>query len=91
MKSTKTRVRAAARELAFRPNRTVKSLAHRDWKTIGVAVPTFTTPFHNELLKGVRTRLEGREAGLLIGDLAWEHPAASLRDFLAGGRSMGFS
>jgi LacI family transcriptional regulator len=50
-----------------------------------VAVPTFTTPFHNELLKGIRYRLESLNIDLLLCDLAWEDPEASLRTFLERG------
>ena len=83
--SPRDRVRAAARTLRFRPSRAARSLAQRQASTIGVAVPAFTTPFHNELLKGVRDRLDGHESDLLLHDLDWKRPAESLRTFLAQG------
>lgn len=83
--STRDTVLNAIRELQFRPNRTAKSLAQRATRTITVAVPTFTTPFHNELLKGVRDRLDNEDVDLLLCDLDWEAPAATLRNFLQRG------
>lgn len=83
--STRDRVLSAVRELQFRPNRTAKSLAQRSTRTIAVAVPTFTTPFHNELLKGVRDRLDDEDIDLLLCDLDWEAPKSTLRNFLERG------
>ena len=83
--STRERVMGAIRELQFRPNRTAKSLAQRATRTIAVAVPTFTTPFHNELLKGVRDRLDDADIDLLLCDLDWEAPRKTLFNFLDRG------
>lgn len=82
---TRDRVLSAIRELQFRPNRTAKNLAKRSTRTIAVAVPTFTTPFHNELLKGVRDRLDEEDIDLLLCDLDWEAPKRTLRNFLERG------
>ncbi|WP_103021148.1 LacI family DNA-binding transcriptional regulator [Salinibacter altiplanensis] len=82
---TRDKVVRAIQELQFRPNRTAKSLAQRSTRTIAVALPTFTTPFHNELLKGVRDRLDHEDVDLLLCDLEWEAPKRSLRSFLEGG------
>lgn len=83
--ATRERVQEAIDALQYRPNRTAKSLAQGATRTIAVAVPTFTTPFHNELLKGVRYRLEDHDSDLLLCDLEWEHPGASLTKFLQRG------
>ncbi len=82
---TRDKVHRAIQELQFRPNRTAKSLAEHTRKTISVAVPTFTTPFHNELLKGVRDRLDDEDVDMLLCDLEWEAPQRTLRNFLEGG------
>lgn len=82
---TRENVLAAIEELQFRPNRTAKSLAQQSTRTIAVAVPTFTTPFHNELLKGVRSRLKGVDIDLLLCDLKWAAPEATLMNFLNRG------
>jgi len=83
--STRETVLKAIQKLQFRPNRTAKSLAQRATRTIAVAVPTFTTPFHNELLKGIRSALDGNDLDLLLCDLEWENPKATLQKFLARG------
>jgi LacI family transcriptional regulator len=83
--ATRDKVMKAIRKLQFRPNRTAKSLAQRATRTIAVAVPTFTTPFHNELLKGVRDRLDDADLDLLLCDLDWEAPTATLLNFLERG------
>jgi len=83
--ATRDKVMKAIRKLQFRPNRTAKSLAQRATRTIAVAVPTFTTPFHNELLKGVRDRLDDADLDLLLCDLDWAAPQATLHNFLERG------
>lgn len=87
--STRERVLTAINELEYRPNRTAKSLAQDGTRTVAVAAPTFTTPFHTELLKGVRSRLKDLDADLLLCDLEWENPAASLKTFLQRGAMEG--
>ena len=83
--ATREKVRKAVKELQFRPNRTAKSLAQRSAQTIAVAVPTFTTPFHTELLKGIRSRLDDADVDLLLCDLKWASPETSLLNFLNRG------
>ena len=82
---TRESVQAAIEELQFRPSRTAKSLAQQSTRTIAVAVPTFTTPFHNELLKGVRSQLSDIDIDLLLCDLKWAAPETTLMNFLARG------
>jgi len=82
---TRERVVEVINELGYRPNRTAKALSQGSTRTIAVAVPTFTTPFHNELLKGIRSRLKDVDADFLLCDLEWENPEASLVHFLERG------
>ncbi len=83
--ATRERVLEAIQELQFSPNRTAKALAQRQIVTLAIAIPTFTTPFHNELLKGVRSGLRDIEVDLLVRDLAWAKPEKTLHDFLQRG------
>lgn len=83
--ATRERVLDAIETLRYRPSRTAKSLSEGSTQTIAVAVPTFTTPFHNELLKGVRSRLKAVDTDLLLCDLEWADPEASLLKFLDRG------
>ena len=82
---TRARVLKAIDELKYRPDRTAKKLAQQRTPTIAVAVPTYTTPFHNELLKGVRMGLKDREVDLLLCDLGWRAPVKTLSGFLRRG------
>lgn len=83
--ATRARVNAAIEALQFRPDRTAKSLAQKQVQSISVALPSFTTPFHNELLKGVRAALRGTEFDLLLSDLGSTDPYATLMRFLERG------
>jgi len=52
---------------------------------LAVAVTSFTTPFHNEILKGVRTAMENVDADLLLSDLGSKYPQQKLLNFLRRG------
>ncbi len=83
--STRARVLDAVRALNFRPDRTAKSLAHKGLRSLCVALPSFTTPFHTELLKGVRARLKDLDYDLLLCDLGSARPRETLLHFLLRG------
>lgn len=82
---TRKRVLSAIDALQFRPDRTAKSLAQKQLRSVCVALPSFTTPFHNEFLKGVRTELMTREYDLLLCDLGSTAPRGTLIRFLKRG------
>jgi LacI family transcriptional regulator len=82
---TRSKVMQAISELKYRPDRTAKKLAQNQTRTIAIAMPTFTTPFHNELMKGIRTVLQNRSMDLLLCDLSWREPERTLVDFLGRG------
>ncbi len=82
---TRLRVLRAIDELQFRPDRTAKMLANKQTVTLAVATPTFTSPFHNELLKGIRNRLRERDVDLLLCDLGSSGHSLRLLNFLKRG------
>lgn len=82
---TRERVLEAIEALRFRPDRTAKSLARQAARPFAVAIPTFTMPFHTELLKGIRLRLSELDIDLLLGDLGTKSPNATLMNFLDRG------
>lgn len=82
---TRVRVLKAIEELQFRPDRTAKSLAQKATKSFAVAIPTFTMPFHTELLKGIRFRLRNHDIDLLLCDLGSTSPHQTLLNFLGRG------
>lgn len=73
------------RQLRYRPHRAAKSLVKRSAQTLAVAMPSFITPFHTALLKGIRSRLDEVDVDLLLCDVSWKHPERALRSFLARG------
>jgi LacI family transcriptional regulator len=62
------RVRRAAEELAYEPDRAARSLVSRRSDTIGIVVPDLTNPFFAELGRQVQRRLAERGYAALIGD-----------------------
>ena len=82
---TRLRVQQAIHDLQFRPDRTAKALAQRSIRSLAIAIPTFTTPFHAELLKGIRLCLQSQQTDLLLCDLGSTSPHATLLNFLQRG------
>ncbi|GIV62333.1 LacI family transcriptional regulator [Rhodocaloribacter litoris] len=82
---TRARVLRAIEELQFRPDRTAKTLAQQATQLLAVAMPTFTTPFHTELMKGIRTCLRERDVDLLLCDLGSTKRHLTLMNFLRRG------
>lgn len=80
--ATTERVEAAIAELRYHPSRTARALAEPGRRVLAVAVPSFITPFHNALLKGIRFGLRGFECDLLLRDLGSEDSSAELVRFL---------
>lgn len=82
---TRQRVQKAIEDLQFRPDRTAKTLAQKSTRSLAIAIPTFTTPFHTELLKGCRSCLQDQQTDLLLFDLGSTAPHATLLNFLKRG------
>ena len=82
---TRARVLEAIETLKFRPDRTAKNLAQQATHLLAVALPTFTTPFHIELMKGIRSRLRDQDVDLLLCDLGSKKRHQSLMNFLKRG------
>lgn len=87
--STRMRVERAISQLQYRPDRTARSLAQQEYHTLAVAMPSFTAPFQNELLKGVRACLRENELDVLICDLGSTNHERALMDFLKRGAVRG--
>ena len=83
--TTRERVLQAISELRFRPHRTAKILAQKQSESLVIAIPSFTTPFHNSILKGVRSRIREQEFDLTLFDLGSLNPKEKLLDFLRMG------
>jgi len=82
---TRLRVQEAIEVLKFRPHRGAKALAQQRTRSIAIAIPTFTTPFHNELLKGLRSVFVQRDLDILLFDLGSRSPLSRLLTMLKRG------
>jgi len=86
---TRAKVEQAIADLKYHPNRTARSLAQQDVRSLAVAIPSFTAPFQNELLKGIRSYLREIDHDLLICDLGSTNQEAALKKFLSRGAVRG--
>lgn len=86
---TRAKVEQAIADLKYHPNRTARSLAQQDVRSLAVALPSFTAPFQNELLKGIRSYLREIDHDLLICDLGSTNQEAALKKFLSRGAVSG--
>lgn len=82
---TKTKVKNAIAELDFRPQVNARKLARREPQMIAVAVPTFTTPFFNEVLKGVKDEIKDLDLDFIIYNTGSENPEENFKSFLDRG------
>lgn len=82
---TRQRVLEAIEALKFRPHRVAKALAQQVTRSLAIAMPTVTTPFHNELLKGLRGVLADKDLDLLLFDLGSRSPLVRLLTMLKRG------
>lgn len=83
--ATRTRVQDAIRKLRFEPQRTARSLAQQSTTSLAVALPSATSLFYVELLKGVKDALRERDIDLLLCNLGSRDPAERLQRFLNRG------
>ncbi len=82
---TRERVEGAIERLGFRPKRAARTLARQQAHAIAVAVPSFTSLFYVELLKGVKDELRERDTDLLLCNLGSAAPRQTLHRFLGRG------
>jgi LacI family transcriptional regulator len=83
--STKSRVEKAIKELDFYPQANARKLARKEAQVIAVAVPTFTTPFFNEVLKGVKDEIKYLDLDFIIYNTGSDDPEGNFMKFLEKG------
>ncbi|MCH8495648.1 MAG: LacI family transcriptional regulator [Balneolales bacterium] len=83
--ATKSRVQLAIKELDFYPQANARKLARKEAQVIAVAVPTFTTPFFNEVLKGVKDEIKHLDLDFIIYNTGSDNPEANFMKFLEKG------
>ena len=83
--ATRKRVEAAIDELRFQPQRIAKTLAQQSTTSLAVALPSATSLFYVEVLKGVKDVLRERDIDLLLCNLGSQRPTQTLERFLSRG------
>lgn len=83
--ATREKVQAAIEKLKFRPQRTARTLAQQQTHSLAVAMPSFTSLFFVEVLKGVKDELRMHDIDLLLCNLGSTAPYQTLGRFLNRG------
>ncbi len=83
--ATRARVEEAVRRLRFQPQRNARTLASQNTTALAVALPSATSQFYVEILKGVKDVLRAHDYDLLLCNLGSVHPDATLSRFLDRG------
>ena len=83
--ATRDRVREAIRALQFQPRRTARTLAQQSTTSVAVALPSATSMFFVEMLKGVKDALRDHDIDLLLCNLGSAQPYSTLKRFLDRG------
>lgn len=83
--ATREKVEAAIEKLQFRPQRAARTLAQQQDHSLAVAMPSFTSMFFVEVLKGVKDELRMHDIDLLLCNLGSTAPFQTLGRFLQRG------
>ena len=82
---TKERVQEAIKTLNFRPQVNARKLASKEPQMLAVAVPSFTTPFFNEVLKGVKDELKKTDFDIILYNTGSKDPEEAVINFFDRG------
>ena len=83
--ATKEKVSKAIKELKFRPQVSARKLASRSPHMLAIAVPTFTTPYFNEVLKGVKDEIKKMDLDIIIYNTGSRNPEEAVQNFFDRG------
>jgi LacI family transcriptional regulator len=84
-KKTKDKVNEAINELNFRPQVSARKLASREPQMLAIAVPSFTTPYYNEVLKGVKDEIKDMDLDIVIYNTGSKNPKEGIENFFNRG------
>ncbi|MEO9885499.1 MAG: LacI family DNA-binding transcriptional regulator [Balneola sp.] len=82
---TKIKVNAAIKELNFRPQVSARKLASKEPQMLAIAVPSFTTPFFNEVLKGVKDEIKKMDLDIILYNTGSKNPEEAVHNFFDRG------
>jgi LacI family transcriptional regulator len=82
---TKDKVNEAISALNFRPQVSARKLASREPQMLAIAVPSFTTPYFNEVLKGVKDEIKDLDLDIVIYNTGSKNPQEGIENFFYRG------
>ncbi len=82
---TKEKVNEAISTLNFRPQVSARKLASREPQMLAIAVPSFTTPYYNEVLKGVKDEIKDLDLDIVIYNTGSKNPKEGIENFFDRG------
>lgn len=84
-KGTKEKVENAIKELHFRPQVSARKLASKEPQMLAIAVPSFTTPYFNEVLKGVKDEIKKMDLDIIMYNTGSKDPEEGVQNFFDRG------
>ena len=82
---TKDKVNEAIKTLNFRPQVSARKLASREPQMLAIAVPSFTTPYYTEVLKGVKDEIKEMDLDIVIYNTGSKNPTEGVENFFDRG------
>ncbi len=82
---TKAKVKLAIKELKFRPQVSARNLASRKPQMLAIAVPSFTTPYYTEILKGLKDEIKELDLDIVIYNTGSKNPEEGVENFFNRG------
>ncbi len=82
---TKEKVQKAINELNFRPQVSARKLASKEPQMLAIAVPSFTTPYFNEVLKGVKDEIKKMDLDIVMYNTGSRNPEEAVQNFFNRG------
>lgn len=82
---TKDRVNEAIQDLNFRPQVSARKLASQEPQMLAIAVPSFTTPYYTEILKGVKDEIQDMDLDIVIYNTGSKNPTEGVENFFNRG------
>lgn len=83
--ATKEKVEKAIKELNFRPQVSARKLASKEPQMLAIAVPSFTTPYFNEVLKGVKDEIKNMDLDIIMYNTGSKNPEEAVQNFFDRG------
>lgn len=84
-KTTKEKVQNTIKELNFRPQVNARKLASKEPQMLAIAVPSFTTPYFNEVLKGVKDEIKKMDLDIIMYNTGSKNPEEGVQNFFDRG------